>query len=79
MAGTTAMLNPNKTEVIPDPETICPVAAQLPASIVREAKKKYPDGAVMLYVDTLAEAKAESDFAYTYANIRHCPKLYRLT
>lgn len=68
MAEMAAMLNPKKTVVIPDPEARCPMAAQLPASTVREAKKKYPDAAVVLYVNTLAEAKAESDVACTSAN-----------
>lgn len=68
MAEMAAMLNPDKTVVIPDPEAGCPMAAQLLASTVREAKKKYPEAAVVLYVNTLAEAKAESDVACTSAN-----------
>ena len=68
MAETAAMLNPDKTVVIPDPEARCPMAAQLPAQVVLEARKKYPKAAVVLYVNTLAEAKAESDVACTSAN-----------
>ena len=68
MAETAAMLNPEKTVVIPDLEAGCPMAAQLPARAVVEAKKKYPGAAVVLYVNTLAEAKAESDVACTSAN-----------
>lgn len=68
MAEIAAMLNPDKTVVIPDPGARCPMAAQLPASVVREAKNGYPGAAVVLYVNTLAEAKAESDVACTSAN-----------
>ncbi len=68
MAEMAAMLNPDKTVVIPDPEARCPMAAQLPAQVVLEARKKYPKAAVVLYVNTLAEAKAESDVACTSAN-----------
>ena len=68
MAETAAMLNQDKTVVIPDHDARCPMAAQLQAQAVLEAKKKYPDAAVVLYVNTLAEAKAESDVACTSAN-----------
>ncbi len=68
MAETAALLNPNKTVLIPDPEARCPMAAQLPAELVREAKQKYPDAAVVLYVNTLAEARAEADVTCTSAN-----------
>ena len=68
MAETAAMLNPNKKIVIPDLEARCPMAAQLSAEQVRRAKKEHPSAAVALYVNTLAEAKAESDIATTSAN-----------
>ncbi|MEM2866686.1 MAG: quinolinate synthase NadA [Candidatus Hadarchaeales archaeon] len=68
MAETAAMLNPEKKVVIPDPEARCPMASQLPPQLVREARKKHPEAAVVLYVNTLAEAKAESDVACTSAN-----------
>ncbi len=68
MAETASMLNPDKTVLIPDPEAKCPMAAQLPAELVREAKRKHPDAAVVLYVNTLAEARAEADVTCTSAN-----------
>jgi len=68
MAEMASMLNPDKRVVIPDPEARCPMAFQLPASLVREARAKHPGAAVVLYVNTLAEAKAESDVACTSAN-----------
>lgn len=68
MAETAVLLNPEKTVLIPDPEARCPMAAQLPAELVREAKRKHPDAAVVLYVNTLAEARAEADVTCTSAN-----------
>lgn len=68
MAETAAILNPKKTVLIPDPEARCPMAAQLPAQLVREAKREHPSAAVVLYVNTLAEARAEADVTCTSAN-----------
>ncbi len=68
MAETAALLNPDKRVVIPEKASTCPMAAQLPASLVREARRKNPDAAVVLYVNTLAEAKAEADVICTSGN-----------
>ncbi|MEM2878218.1 MAG: quinolinate synthase NadA [Candidatus Hadarchaeales archaeon] len=68
MAETAAILNPDKNVLITDPDAKCPMAAQLPAQLVREAKKKHPDAAVVLYVNTSAEARAVADVTCTSAN-----------
>ncbi|MEW6592731.1 MAG: quinolinate synthase NadA [Candidatus Hadarchaeota archaeon] len=68
MAETAVLLNPDKTVIIPAPEAKCPMAAQLPAELIRGAKKKHPNAAVVLYVNTLAEARAEADVTCTSAN-----------
>ena len=68
MAQTAAMLNPDKTVIIPDPDARCPMAAQLPPELVREAKRKHPGAAVVLYINTLAETRAEADVVCTSAN-----------
>ncbi len=68
MAETAAILNPDKTVLLPDTEARCPMAAQLPAGLVRRAKDKHPDAAVVLYVNTLVEARAEADVTCTSAN-----------
>lgn len=68
MAQTAVMLSPDKTVIIPDTEAKCPMAGQLPVELVREAKSKHPDAAVVLYVNTLAEARAEADVTCTSAN-----------
>ncbi len=68
MAETAAILNPSKKILIPDPKAECPMAHMLPAEELRKYKKKYPDAAVVLYVNTMAEAKAEADILCTSAN-----------
>lgn len=69
MAETAAILNPEKTILIPDPKARCPMAAQLPAELVRKAKTQYPGVPVVLYVNTTAEAKAEADVVCTSSNL----------
>jgi quinolinate synthase len=68
MAETAAILNPSKKILIPDPEAECPMAHMLPAEEVRKYKMRYPHAAVVLYVNTMAEAKAEADILCTSAN-----------
>jgi len=68
MAETAAILNPNKLIVLPDKNAECPMAHMLTADEIKIYKKRYPDAAVVLYVNTLAEAKAEADILCTSAN-----------
>ena len=68
MAETAAILNPSKKILIPDLQAECPMAHMLPAEEVRRYKERYPDAAVVLYVNTMAEAKAEADILCTSAN-----------
>ncbi|MHA1794101.1 MAG: quinolinate synthase NadA [Promethearchaeota archaeon] len=76
MAEVAKILNPDKNVLIPDITASCPMANQLKASTIREYKKKYPDRPVVVYVNTLAEAKAESDVVCTSANcVEICKKL----
>jgi len=68
MAESAVILNPNKKVVIPDKNAVCPMAAMLPAEDVKSARRKHPDAVVVLYVNTLAEAKAVCDVCCTSAN-----------
>jgi quinolinate synthase len=68
MAESAAILNPDKKVFIPSPGARCPMARMLPAEEVRLWKKEYPKAPVVLYVNTLAEAKAECDVCCTSAN-----------
>jgi len=42
MAETAAILNPDKKVLIPDKNALCPMAAMLPAELVRFYREKYP-------------------------------------
>jgi quinolinate synthase len=68
MAETAAILNPDKKILIPDRSAECPMAHMLPASEIRKAKQRHMGAAVVLYVNTLAEAKAEADILCTSSN-----------
>lgn len=70
MAETAYILNPNKKVLIPDIGAECPMAHMLTGEQVREAKEKYPDAAVCLYVNSLGEAKAEADILCTSGNVK---------
>jgi len=68
MAETAAILNPDKKVLIPDKNALCPMASMLPSELIRLYRKKYPDAKVVLYINTLAEAKALCDAVCTSAN-----------
>jgi quinolinate synthase len=68
MAESAAILNPDKRVFIPSLGARCPMAHMLRAEEVRLWKKRYPRVPVVLYVNTLAEAKAECDVCCTSAN-----------
>ena len=68
MAETAKELNPEKKVIIPHQKAVCPMASMLPVDVLLETKKKYPDAPVVLYVNTLAEAKAEATVTCTSAN-----------
>ena len=68
MAESAAILNPDKRVFIPSLGAKCPMAHMLPTEEVKLWKKRYPRAPVVLYVNTLAEAKAECDICCTSAN-----------
>jgi quinolinate synthase len=68
MAESAAMLNPEKTVIVPTYRAKCPMAAMLPAHELRKAREEHPKAAVVLYVNTWAEARAEADILCTSAN-----------
>lgn len=68
MAETAAILSPEKTVLIPDPEAGCPMANMLPAEELRAFKKQHPGAVVVAYVNSSAAAKAEADLCCTSAN-----------
>lgn len=68
MAESAAILNPQKKVVIPVLDAGCALADMITAKSLREHKKKYPDAAVVCYVNSTAEVKAESDVCCTSSN-----------
>ena len=68
MAETAKILNPKKTVLLPTRRATCAMANMLKPEHIIEAKKKYPDAPVVLYVNTTAETKAYADVTVTSAN-----------
>jgi len=68
MAETAYILNPQKKILIPDLEAECPMAHMLPEEELLKAKKQQPDAGVILYVNSIAEAKQHADTLCTSAN-----------
>jgi len=68
MAESAAILNPDKKVLLPSLGARCPMAQMLPFEEVSLWKKRYPKAPVVLYVNTLAEAKAYCDVCCTSAN-----------
>lgn len=68
MAETASIISPNKKVLLPDLEAGCSLAATINADQLREWKEKFPDSAVVSYVNTTAEVKAESDYCVTSSN-----------
>jgi quinolinate synthase len=68
MAETAAILSPEKTVVVPDPDAGCPMADMITAEAVRGLRRENPDAAVACYVNSTVEVKAECDVCVTSAN-----------
>ena len=68
MAETAAILSPDKIVLLPDEHAGCPMADMITAEELREEKKKYPNAAVVCYVNSTAAVKAECDYCCTSAN-----------
>ncbi|KHO55605.1 MAG: quinolinate synthase [archaeon GW2011_AR21] len=68
MAETAKLLNPEKKVLLPEQSASCPMAKMVCGDEIRELRKKHPKAAVVSYVNTRAETKAESDACCTSAN-----------
>jgi len=68
MAETAAILCPEKTVLLPERRATCPMANMADANTLRQKKQEMPGAAVVCYVNSTAEVKAESDTCCTSAN-----------
>lgn len=68
MAESAAVLSPNKTVLLPEIDARCPMADMVRVDALRDLKQQHPDAAVVCYVNTTAEIKAECDICCTSAN-----------
>jgi quinolinate synthase len=68
MAETAKILAPHKRVLIPDAEAGCSLAASITADELRAWKAEHPGAVVVMYVNTTAEVKAETDICCTSAN-----------
>ena len=68
MAESASILSPNKIVLLPDKNAGCPLADTITAEALREKKKEFPKAAVVCYVNSSAEVKAESNICCTSSN-----------
>ena len=65
MAESAKILNPNKTVIIPKLDAGCPMADMIVPEDVIALRERYPDAAVVCYVNSSAAVKAVSDICCT--------------
>ena len=68
MGESVKLLNPNKIVLLPDETADCPMAHMATVKKIQEVRKNYEDVAVVCYVNSTAELKANSDVCVTSAN-----------
>jgi quinolinate synthase len=68
MAETASILSPDKTVLLPDLGAGCSLADSITADELRSWKAQHPGAIVVMYVNTTAEVKAETDYCCTSSN-----------
>ncbi|MGA1843911.1 MAG: quinolinate synthase NadA [bacterium] len=68
MAESAAILCPEKRVILPAPEAGCSLADDLSLDTLKTLKARHPRAAVVCYVNSSAQIKAESDICCTSAN-----------
>jgi quinolinate synthase len=78
MAETASILCPGKHVLIPDLNAGCSLADSITATQLRDWKASHPGAIVVMYVNTTAEVKAETDYCCTSANaVKVVQHIYR--
>ena len=78
MAETASVLCPEKRVLIPDLDAGCSLADSITAEQLRDWKAKHPGAVVVMYVNTTAEVKAETDYCCTSSNaVKVVEHIYR--
>jgi quinolinate synthase len=68
MAETASILSPEKVVLLPDLDAGCSLADSITADQLRAWKARHPGAVVVMYVNTTAEVKAETDYCCTSSN-----------
>ena len=68
MAETAAMLSPEKTVLMPDIQSGCPMADMASGEALIKLKARHPGAVVVSYVNSTADVKAVSDVCCTSSN-----------
>lgn len=68
MAETAKVLNPERIVVVPDQDAGCSLVDACPVDALRKFKRANPDYAIVSYINTSVEVKAESDILCTSRN-----------
>lgn len=68
MAETAKILNPSKKVLLPDLKAGCALADSITVEELRRWRSEHPGAAVVAYINTTADVKAESDYVCTSSN-----------
>lgn len=68
MGESAVILNPDKKVLMPDLSADCAMAHMITEAEIQEVKKRYPDAAVVCYINSTAKIKCLSDVCVTSSN-----------
>lgn len=68
MAESAALINPDKTVILPEPHAGCPMANMVRPEELIKLKEEHPGALVVCYINSNAEVKALSDICCTSSN-----------